>query len=220
MRKKLLRFRENADNEYVIQPGHPFHANSRGRWHEHFGTPRPIVLEVGCGWGEYTTGFARLFPEKNFVGVDVKGARLWKGAKYARAQKMHNVRFLRTYAGRLNEHFLSGEISVIWLPFPDPFPGKRNKNRRLSAPHFIAMYCDLLQNQGELHLKTDDTCLFEEALAHLQTLPHAALRCATRNLYASPYLSWHRGVQTKYERNFLAEGKPIRYLSCCFLKED
>lgn len=217
MRKKLRRFRENARNDYLLQIGHPHYLRTRGCWYKHFASDQPITLEIGCGWGEYTMGLGQLFPTQHFVGMDVKGARLWKGASIARDKQQVNVRFLRAHAMSLPEHFMAGEVDRIWIPFPDPF-GSGNKNRRLTAPYFMNIYRHILQKEGEVHLKTDDDSLFEDTLHTLNGLSFVSLHCATNDLYASPYLPLHYGVQTKYEKSFLALGKKIKYLSFFFVE--
>ena len=215
MRKKLIRFRDNANNPYLIQEGHAAYLTTKGRWHEeYFKNENPITLEVGCGWGEYTLGLARLFPVQNFVGLDVKGARLWKGATAAREEHLPNAAFLRVHAEHLMDHFLAGEVSRILLPFPDPYPSGRDKKRRLTAHRFLVIYQQLLKESGAVHVKTDDNKLFEETLDRLERMPAISVRCATHDLYASPHTASHHGLQTKYEKRFLAMGKTIKYL--CF----
>ena len=217
MRKKLIRLRDNANNPYLIQEGHATYLATKGHWHRaHFKNENPITLEVGCGWGEYTLGLARLFPVQNFVGLDVKGARLWKGATAAREERLANVAFLRIHAEHLMDHFLAGEVSQILLPFPDPYPSGRDKKRRLIAHRFLFIYQQLLKKSGEVRVKTDDDGLFEETLERLECMPAVSVRCSTRDLYVSPYAASHHGVKTKYEKRFLAMGKTIKYLSFSF----
>ncbi len=133
-----------------------------GRWAaKHFGNDRPITLELACGRGEYTLDLARQYPDRNFIGVDVKGARIWKGAKTALAEGLDNAAFLRTRIEVISRFFAPGEVSEIWITFPDPFLKKGKENRRLTAAQFLRQYRQLLQPEGVVHLKTDSRDLYD-----------------------------------------------------------
>lgn len=131
----------------------------KGKWHERFGNDRPITVELACGRGEYTIQLARDYDDRNFIGIDVKGARIWKGAKMAIAEELNHVAFLRTKIEVLESFFAPGEISEIWITFADPFIGK--PNRRLTSSSFMDRYRRLLSDGGIIHLKTDDPTLYE-----------------------------------------------------------
>ncbi len=215
-KKKLRRFRENEGFENVIQPArsevldHSF--DLRGNWSEKFGNDNPIVLELGCGKGEYTIGLARKNPEKNFIGIDIKGARLWRGAKTAVEEPLHNVIFLRTQIELIDLLFAKNEVSEIWITFPDPQIKYKRTKHRLTNIEFLEMYKKILVDQGELHLKTDSEFLHGYTIGLLQGLGHEILY-SNHNIYrneGSP--SDVLEIQTHYEKQFLEMGKPITYL--------
>ena len=216
MRKKFQRFADNVLRHNVIEPGKATYTHLKGKWRtDYFNNPHDLVVEIGCGKGAYTLGLSRQFKHKNFVGVDIKGARLWVGSSYALAHQLHQVAFLRTKIEQLNDFFAPREISEIYIPFPDPRPRDRDAKRRLTSPRFLAMYRRLLQPGGFVHLKTDDEALFSYTLAVLcvQSVKNLIY---TEDLYQSEWLSAHYGIQTDYERQFLAQGTTIKYLRFCF----
>ena len=169
---KLAKFADMASYPHVFEYPYsvvdevPF--DMKGRWHEDFfRNDHPIVLELGCGRGEYTVGLARLYPDKNFIGVDIKGARMWKGAKTAVENGMNNVAFLRMYAEMLESVFAPGEIAELWITFPDPQMAKARK--RLSGTRFLSLYRKILAPQAVIHLKTDSLFLYRYTSALLVT---------------------------------------------------
>lgn len=173
-----------------------------------------MVLEIGCGQGDYTVGLAKLYPQKNFVGLDIKGARLWRGCKTATEDQMPNVAFVRTRAEFIDRVFAPGDVSEIWITFPDPQPSKPNK--RLCSPAFLDRYRKIFPDgKGVVHLKTDDTDLYEYCLNEV-VLPAAyPILHHTADLYASAEdMGEASQVQTTYEKRWLAEGRKIKYL--CF----
>jgi tRNA (guanine-N7-)-methyltransferase len=190
----------------------------RGRWHEHFGNNNPITLELGCGKGDYTISLARIHPERNFIGVDIKGARLWRGAKTAVEDNMQNVAFIRTRIELIENFFDVDEVSEIWITFPDPQPKKEFK--RLTCERFLNYYKHFLQPGSPIHLKTDSLELHEYTRDEVIAPAGYRTEYATANLYATPAdqhpeipcLREAQMTQTFYERMFLAEGKPITYL--------
>lgn len=215
-KKKLQRFAEMETFPNVIQPAfrevlgndHPL----RGNWHTgYFGNTNPIVLELGCGKGEYTTGLARRFPDKNFIGTDIKGARIWRGAKTAITDRLDNVAFIRTRIELISAFFAPGEVDEIWLTFPDPQLKKSRK--RLSSSRFLNSYARFLKNGGLIHLKTDNVVLHEYTL-ELVRHNKLEIRFQTADLYNSGIGSDILGIQTYYERQFLGKGMKITYL--CF----
>lgn len=186
-----------------------------GRWNEaHFEAQRPITLELACGGGEYALALAQRYPDRHFIGVDIKGNRIWKGAKAALVSGLANVAFLRTRIEIIEHFFAPGEVSDIWITFADPFPRKGQENRRLTAPIFLEKYRALLAPGGTVHLKHDDPQFFEYTLETLANYPGCRIELAEEDIYGRqlpdqiPELS----IQTLYESMHLASGKSIRYL--------
>jgi tRNA (guanine-N7-)-methyltransferase len=215
-KKKLQRFAEMETFSNVIQPAFEevfkkkYH--TKGTWKQScFGNDNPLVLELGCGKGEYTVGLAASFPDKNFVGVDIKGARIWKGARKALLEELSNVRFLRTRIELIDSFFGSNEVDEIWLTFPDPQLKKPRK--RLSSPRFLNTYKLFLKNKGLIHLKTDNKELFEYTLG-LAIQNHLEILIQTSDLYGSNMAGETLHIKTFYEQQFLAQGLKIHYL--CF----
>lgn len=212
---KLRKFRENESfgcllqpaNEDVIGKIHPI----RGKWHEQmFHNDNPIVVELGCGKGEYTIALAQKFPEKNFIGVDIKGARLWKGAKYATEHNMPNVAFLRTRIEFIESLFGPCEIAEIWITFADPQPKKAKK--RLTNPLFLNRYRNFLSPDGIVHLKTDSTLLYEYTLAVVEQNRMTLLE-HNNDIYGTGRADEILSIKTYYEAQFLEKGISIKYLS-------
>ncbi len=213
---KIRKFRENLTFECLIQPttdevlrkDHPI----KGHWHEKiFKNNNPIVLELGCGKGEYTIALSERYPDKNFIGVDIKGARLWKGAKYATENQLPNVAFLRTRIEFITSLFAENEVSEIWVTFADPQPNKPKK--RLTSHQFLAKYKTFLKPDGIIHLKTDSILLHESTLEVIQEGGHKLLE-ANNDIYSpeSHVAEEITSIKTFYESQFLAKGMPITYL--------
>ncbi|MFD2998945.1 tRNA (guanosine(46)-N7)-methyltransferase TrmB [Pontibacter toksunensis] len=217
-RSKLAKFAAIGERENVIEPGDDRYGQLKGSWREHhFQNDNPLVLEVGCGRGEYTVGMARLFPGKNFVGTDIKGERLWKGSTLAEEEELENVAFLRTFIEQLDENFAENEVSEIWITFPDPRPRDRDIKRRLTSPRFLNLYRRILKPGGLIHLKTDNLGLYEYTLEVLQeTKKEIKHLIHTPNLYQSDLQEHTMGIYTTYEKRYLAEGIPIKYLQLQF----
>ena len=182
----------------------------KGKWHEHFGNKNPITLELGCGKGDYTLALARIHPDRNYIGVDIKGARLWRGAKTAVEEPLSNVAFIRTRIELIDRFFAPGEVSEIWITFCDPQLKKPNK--RLTAPRFLDTYSRFLAPQSTMHLKTDSQELYDYTLNEVLPTRNVEIIASTDNLYNSGYEGEAKLTQTFYERMFLAEGKPITYI--------
>ncbi len=213
MRKKLSRFQDNEVNPNVIQEGKPVFETIKGNWQkDHFNNSQPLVVELACGRGEYTVGLARVYPHKNFVGVDIKGARIWVGSKQAMNEGLQNVAFLRTQIQMIDRFFATGEVSELWLTFPDPRPRDGDEKRRLTHPRFLDMYKDMLSKDGIFHLKTDSTSLFDYTLEVLEQRDDILDLIYTKDLYQSPYNNDHHGIKTKYEQIFYDKGESIKYL--------
>ena len=217
MKSKLERFRQNTERRNVIEPGKPIFEQIKGKWQEmYFKNGHPITVEMGCGRGEYTVGLARLFPERNFVGVDVKGSRIWKGSSIADAEGLDNVAFLRIRILDIDKYFAEGEADEIWITFPDPRPKDRDVKRRLTSPRFLDLYKKVLRKGGKVHLKTDNQALFEYSHEVLAARNDVTDLRTTFDLYQSDLLPLHHGLQTRYEQMFVAEGKTIKYLQFVF----
>ena len=186
-----------------------------GRWREEFfHNDHPIVLELGCGRGEYTVGLAQKYPEKNFIGVDIKGARMWAGAKEAELNGIKNAAFLRTQIEFITDFFAADEIDEIWITFCDPQMKKATK--RLTSTYFMQRYHRIVKPNGFLHLKTDSPFLYTYTMEMLRLNPYPVL-CSTDDLYASSLDSNElfadaRALQTHYEKQWLDRGLSIKYI--------
>ncbi|MEJ2162284.1 MAG: tRNA (guanosine(46)-N7)-methyltransferase TrmB [Robiginitalea sp.] len=216
-KNKLKRFRENETFPNVIQPereellsGNFDHRNS---WSRFFGNDYPIVLELGCGKGEYTLGLARRYPQKNYIGVDIKGARIWRGAKTALEENLNNVAFLRTNIELIDLIFGPDEISEIWITFPDPQIKYKRTKHRMTNPGFIEKYRKVLVPEGKVHLKTDSEFMHGYTLGVLQASRIPVIYSNHDIYHNSGAPSDAIEIQTFYEQQFLGEGKAITYLS-------
>lgn len=182
-----------------------------GRWNEEaFGNDGPLVLELACGRGEYTLQLARKFPRRNFIGCDIKGARIWQGANKALTEQLSNVAFLRIRIENLHRHFLPGEVDEIWITFPDPFP--RKVNRRLTAPRMFDSYKKILSPGGVVHLKTDDLDLYQYSLGVISQDEDLQLIYANQDIYSGPLFCEELEFKTYYEIKHLANNRLIKYL--------
>lgn len=219
-KNKLRRFAENATFTHVVQPTYTELMDGglplRSRWNkDHFKREAPLVLELGCGRGEYTVGLAQLHPQHNHIGVDIKGARIWRGAKTARELGLPNVGFLRTHVDHIVQCFAPGEVDEIWLTFSDPQLEKPRK--RLTSPLFLARYKQIMKPGGIIHLKTDSPVLYDYTLEMIAAhgLPIFA---QSRDVYTdlvtrvSPEEQAVLNIRTYYERMWLEEGRKIHYL--------
>lgn len=188
-----------------------------GQWNSlHFENTNPIVLELACGRGEYSLGMARRYPDRNFIGVDIKGARIWKGATTAKSEGLQNVAFLRSRIEQLEVFFKPGEVSEIWIIFPDPFKKDTQVNRRLTSPIFLEKYKRLLNSDGLVHLKTDSDLLFEYSLETIKTQPGFELIQSSDNIYSADLPHSNLDILTYYEKQHLEDGRTIKYLQFGF----
>lgn len=217
-RQKKRRFADNQLRRTVIEPGKPIYDEIKGQWNDQFfGNQHPLTLELGCGRGEYTIGLAQHFSNKNFIGIDIKGDRIWVGSGLAEAQSMKNVAFLRTQMQFLTKFFAKDEVDEIWLTFPDPRPKDRDEKRRLSFPGYMELYKEVLKPDGWFRFKTDNTFLFEYTLELIQTGKIDVHSLSyTFDLYQSELLDEHYGIQTKYEKMFSEKGETIKYMKFKF----
>lgn len=214
-KNKLRRFKENETFLNLIQPTREellSDFNLKGNWKDEFKNDNPIVLELGCGKGEYTLALAKEFSNINVIGIDIKGARLWRGAKTALETGLENVRFLRAQIELLPQVFDISEISEIWITFPDPQMKYKRQKHRLVNLKFLNMYKALLKEDGLIHLKTDSEFLHGYTLGLLQGLEKEIVY-SNHDIYrleGSPQIV--TSVQTFYEKQYLESFKPITYL--------
>ncbi len=211
---KLAKFADMANFPHVFE--YPYSAvddvpfDLKGKWGESFfKNDHPIVLELGCGRGEYTVGLGRLFPDKNFIGVDIKGARMWSGAKEALESGMTNVAFLRTNIEIIDRFFAPGEVSEIWLTFSDPQMKKATK--RLTSTYFMERYRKFLVEDGLVHLKTDSNFMFTYTKYMLEA-NHLPVEVMTEDLYHSGLADEILSIRTYYEQQWLDRGLNIKYI--------
>lgn len=214
-KNKLQRFAENLtfDNlfqftyEEIIQG-----FDLKGNWSERFfGNGHDIILELGCGKGEYTVGLARMYPELNYIGMDIKGARMWRGLKTAQEEGLQNVAFIRSRINLSAYYFGREEISEIWITFPDPQPRKIKTNKRLTSPRFLDLYATFLKPGGTIHLKTDNILFYEYTLDVIEA-GRLKLLYASDDVYASGMDNEVTRIQTFYEKKWLDHGTRIKYL--------
>lgn len=214
-KKKLIHFEENLTFPFLFQPKYnDLHPSFRlkAKWNsDFFDNLNPLVLEIGCGKGEYTVGLALNYPGKNFIGIDIKGARLWRGCKSVREAQVKNVAFVRTLVDHVDKIFAPGEISEIWITFPDPQPKKIR--RRFTAPWFLEKFSHIMVTGGMIHLKTDNPEYYQFTLDTIAEQGHKLLQF-TSDLYYSCISGEITTIQTFYEKIWLEKGKKICYL--CF----
>jgi tRNA (guanine-N7-)-methyltransferase len=219
-KNKLKRFKENETFTNVFQPSREEVLNKtlgkKGQWAQFFGNNNPIVLELGCGKGEYTVGLAKRYPNKNFIGIDIKGARFWRGAKTALEETLPNVAFIRTQIELVAHLFFSHEVSEIWITFPDPQIKYKRTKHRLTNPVFLDRYKQILSPKGCIHLKTDSEYMHGYTLGLLQGMG-LPIAYANHDVYKNEGSPEEvLGIQTFYENQYLAVGKPITYLRFSF----
>lgn len=185
---------------------------NKGAWASgHFGNNRPIVVELACGKGEYTVNMAKLSPDKNFIGIDYKGNRIWRGAKTALEEGLPNVAFLRIQIETILDYFAPGEISEIWITFPDPQPQKSREKKRLTHPAFLEKYRQIMDADAAMHLKTDSDGLYTYTLERLAELG-APIHMETTDLYHSGAVDEVLAIKTYYEKKYLEVTKSINYV--------
>jgi tRNA (guanine-N7-)-methyltransferase len=206
-KNKLKHFAEMLSFPNVLQYDKTF----RGKWNEAFGNDHPITLELACGKGEYTVGLAQLFPERNHIGIDIKGARIYTGAKRALELGLNNVRFLRTQIDHLPEFFAESEVDEIWITFPDPHLRVSRARQRLTSPKFIDIYRTVLRAGGTVNLKTDSLSLYDYTLEVIDELK-LLLQEKMDDVYANPDRDPRLNIRTYYEGLHLTQGKTIKYV--------
>ncbi|TWR24251.1 tRNA (guanosine(46)-N7)-methyltransferase TrmB [Mucilaginibacter achroorhodeus] len=211
---KLRRFAEieTFDNVVQLEAGQPY----KGKWAiDFFKNENPVVLELACGKGEYTVNLAQMFPQKNFIGIDYKGNRIWRGAKTAIEDGVPNVGFLRIQIENLLDYFAPGEVDEIWITFPDPQPQLSREKKRLTFPRFLEKYKELLKPGGFVNLKTDNDGLHAYTVEKILELG-LNIAARTEDLYHSPYADEVLSIKTYYEKKYLASNKNINYVKFSF----
>src|SRR5947209_19035551 len=206
--KKLIRFEELRTFSNVLE--HP--ENMQGKWQAFLNNKNPITLELACGKGEYAVGLGRLYPDKNFIGIDVKGNRIWKGAKTALNEGLKNVAFLRTQIDQLTDYFTANEVSEIWITFPDPQLRFSKMKKRLTHPKFLRLYKNILQQDGIVHLKTDSPDLynFTKTVVDFYQLK---IIDDKDDVYKETDISEALTIKTHYEKLDIAQSNKVHYLS-------
>lgn len=212
MKSKLKRFEIIAGRENVIEPGKELFNTIKGKWNSYFKNDSPITIELACGRGEYSVNLARQFPNRNYIGIDKKGDRLWKGSTWAVEDGLENVAFLRTGILFIESFFEQAEVDEVWLTFPDPLPRKRDAKRRLSSTRYLDMYKKILKKDGYFRFKTDNTDLFNFTLEELSYRNDLVDLHYTHDLYNSSLRPECFDIKTKYEEIFSAKGEVIKYL--------
>jgi len=211
---KLRKFAEieTFANVYELDAGKAL----KGNWSKmHFKNDAPLVLELACGKGEYTVNLAQLFPEKNFIGIDYKGNRIWRGAKTAMEEGIDNVAFLRIQIEHILDYFVSDEVSEIWITFPDPQPQLSREKKRLTAPRFLEKYKVILQESAPINLKTDNDDFYAFTLETVENLG-LKLHVRTEDLYRSDLVDEVLSIKTYYEKKYLTHHKNINYVRFSF----
>ena len=213
MKRKLERFRIIEERDNVIERTKDIYDSIKGKWHSsYFRNNNPITLELACGRGEYSVNLAKRFPEKNFIGVDIKGERIWKGSTLALENHLTNVAFLRTPILLIENFFEPGEIDEIWITFPDPRPRKRDIKRRLTSPRYMDIYKKLVKKGSYIRLKTDNSQLYSYTLEETQNRNDIDDLQFTDDLYSSDLRTECFDIRTRYEEMFAAKGEKIKYM--------
>ncbi len=219
---KLAKFKEMETFPHVFQPkfDEVFQKDIelKGKWHDYFGNKNPIILELGCGKGEYSVALASQYPHNNYIGIDIKGARIWRGAKTVKEKQLTNIAFIRTRIEFITSCFAEDEISAIWITFPDPQLPDRRAKKRLTSLRFLNLYKKILQANHHIYLKTDsrelhdftlDTLVGTKAIIHRDSI----------DLYNDFPEDSVLGIKTFYEKMFLKKGKPITFVDFTLLDE-
>ena len=207
--KKLKRFGEIKTFSNVLE----YPENMKGKWKDFFNNKNELVLELACGKGEYTTGLAQLYPQKNFIGVDIKGNRLWVGAKFAQKNQLKNVAFLRTQIDKITNYFSQDEVEEIWITFPDPQLRISKAKKRLTHPKFLRFYQQILKPGAKIHLKTDSPDLYQFTKLVIK-LYNLQLIADIRDVYEMESVTEELAIKTHYEKLDIAKSNCIFYI--CF----
>lgn len=212
--KKLIRFQAILSYPNVLQ----YPEGMKGKWHDFFKNQHPLTLELACGKGEYTVGLASLYPNNNFIGVDLKGNRIYIGAKKCLEQGLHNAAFLRTQIDRIDTYFEKDEVAEIWITFPDPQLRTGKAKKRLTHPKFLRLYQQFLQPGGYIHLKTDSPVLYQFTLTVIEMYGLHLLE-ANDDIYKNTNLSDALKIKTHYEGLDIAQSNRIHYIKFALPKD-
>lgn len=212
--KKLIRFEAIKTFSNVLE----YPENMQGNWHRHFDNNNPITLELACGKGEYTVGLAKMYHHKNFIGIDIKGNRIWKGAKTCLDEKLNNAAFLRTEIDKITNFFAANEVNEIWITFPDPQLRLSKAKKRLTHPKFLRQYQQILQKEGLIHLKTDSPNLYQFTKTVIN-LYNLELLVDYDNIYANENIAEELKIKTHYESLDIAKSNRTHYLQFKINKE-
>ena len=207
--KKLIRFEAIKAFLNVLE----YPTNMAGKWNEFFKNDRGITLELACGKGEYAVGLGRMYPERNFIGIDIKGNRIWRGAKTAIDESLINVAFIRSHIDKITDYFIAGEVDEIWITFPDPQLRASRSKKRLTHPHFLRLYQQILKKGGLVHLKTDSSRLYNFTLTVIN-LFQLELLIHTEQVYNIENLKPELTIKTHYEGLDIAASNKVHYI--CF----
>jgi tRNA (guanine-N7-)-methyltransferase len=205
--KKLIRFAEIETFSNVLQ----YPQDMQGKWNDFFKNDHPITLELACGKGEYAVGLGRLYPQRNFIGIDLKGNRIWVGAKTALKENLSNVAFVRSQIDQITNYFNAGEVSEIWITFPDPQLRASKHKKRLTHPRFLRLYQQLLQPDGKIHLKTDSPVLYNFTKKVIE-LYGLQVHASADDLYKQEQISDELKIKTHYEGLDIAQSNRIHYI--------
>ncbi len=206
--KKLIKFQALDTFKNVLQ----YPENTAGHWNEWFKNSNPVTLELACGKGEYSVGLGREHKDRNFIGVDIKGNRIYTGAKIALTEGLENVAFLRTHIGQLTTYFAPGEVEEIWIIFPDPFLRKGKAKNRLTHPRFLHGYQQILKPGSRINLKTDSKELYDFTLETIQE-QGCTIHENIADIYGKGKATGPLAIQTFYEKMHLADGRTIYFVS-------
>lgn len=212
--KKLIRFEQIKSFSNVLE----YPKDMKGKWNSFFKNENPIVLELACGKGEYAVGLGEMNPDKNFIGVDIKGNRIWRGAKNALDKQLNNVAFLRTQIDKINDYFSKDEVSEIWITFPDPQLRTGKAKKRLTHPKFLRMYQQFLQKDGAVNLKTDSPSLYNFTRLVISTYNLSLLQDHD-DVYSVGDRSKELEIKTHYESLDIAQSNKVHYLKFTLDKE-
>ena len=213
VKNKLIRYSFNEKSKYVIQEGKKIYDNVKKKWNIYFKNDNPLNIELACGYGEHTTHFSTKNKDQNYIGIDIKGARIYKGAKILDESKSSNAVFLRTYIENIYDFFEVDTVSNILISFPDPRPKKRDIKKRLTNAMFLNKYYSLLKKNGQLTLKTDDQSLFKFTIEQLKKTKFQVINIQS-NLHIGNFNNKFSEVKTKYEKKFIKKKLTIKLLTC------
>lgn len=212
--KKLIRFEAIRHFSNVME----YPQDMQGKWHQFFGNQSPITLELACGKGEYAVGLARMYPERNFIGIDIKGNRIWRGAKTALEEGLKHVAFIRSHIDKITDYFLPGEVSEIWITFPDPQLRESRSKKRLTHPRFLRLYKKILAAGGSIHLKTDSPDLFRFTLDVIDLYQLEIIE-QSDHIYQEEQVKPELLIKTHYESLDIAQSNRVHYIEFRIDKE-